>query len=192
MSRTPLLLALLGLLVRAPAAFSGPPDGPSGQLVQDAVPALTAEVKRLEKEAARDKSLVEELDVARARLAAAQGRTKEARAAWRKVIDTREERLARVEALARKGLLCNPSELTLCRGHVSEARCGLAEVERDWATLARELPKAIACWEARLAAVRTLARAGAIPPDDAAQKEKALLKELRQRRSASAGGAGDG
>jgi hypothetical protein len=182
MSKTPLLFALFGLLVPAPALVAGPPQGPSGRLVQDAVPALQAEVRRLEKEVARDKNLAEELDVARARLAAAQGRATEARAVWRKVIDTREERLARVEALVRKGLLCNPSELTLCRGHVSEARCGLAEVERDWVTLAGELPKVIAYWEARLAAVRTLAKAGAIRPDDAEQDEKALLKELGQAR----------
>jgi hypothetical protein len=90
--------------------------------------------------------------------------------------------VARSEALFRKGLLCNPSDLTLCRGHVSEARCGLAEVERDWVTLARELPKVIPYWEARLAAVRTLAKVGAISPDDAEQDEKLLLKEIRQAR----------
>jgi hypothetical protein len=182
MSRKPLLFALISLLASAPAVFSGPPEGPSGRLVQDEVPALQAEVRRLEKDVARDKSLAEELDVVRARLAAAQGRAREARSAWRKVIDAREERLARLEALFRKGLLCNPSELTLCRGHVAEAECGLAEAERDWVTLARELPKVIAYWEARLAAVRTLAKAGAIPPDEAEQDEKALLKELRQAR----------
>jgi hypothetical protein len=182
MPRKPFLFTLLSLLVLAPSAFSGPPEGPSGRMVQDAVPALQDEVKRLGKEVVRDKSLAEELDVARARLAAAQGRTGEARAVWRKVIAAREERLARVEALFRKGLLCNPSELTLCRGHVSEARCGLAEVERDQATLARELPKVIDYWEARLTVVRTLAKAGVLPPGDAEQDEKALQKELRQAR----------
>jgi hypothetical protein len=182
MSKKPLLLALLSLLVSAPAAFPGSPAGPSGRLVLDEVPILEAEVRRLEKEVARDKSLAAELDVARARLAAAQGRVKEARAAWRKVIVAREEHLARLETLFRKGLLCNPSEITVCRGYVAEARCELAEVERDRATLERELPKVIDYWEARLAAVRTLAKVGAISPDDAEQDEKALLKELRQAR----------
>jgi hypothetical protein len=178
----PLLFALLGLLVPAPALVAGPPEGPSGQQVQDAVPPLVAEVKWLEKEVARDANKADDLAVARARLAAAQGRRGEARTAWKEVITAREERLARLEALIRKGLDCDPSEITVCRGHVAEARCGLAEVERDQVTLARELPKVIACWEARLAALRTLAKAGAISPDDAEQEEKAVLKELRQAR----------
>jgi hypothetical protein len=182
MSKTPLLLALLSLLAPAPAVVAGPPEGPSGRMVQDVVPGLTAEVKRLEKEVARDKSLAEELDVARARLAAAQGRAREARAAWRKVIAAREERLARVEAKFRKGLLCDLSDLALCRGHVAAARCELAEVEGDREVLGRELPKVIDYWEARLAALRTLAKASVIPPEEVEQGETAIRKEFRQAR----------
>jgi hypothetical protein len=166
MSKMPLLFALLSLLLSAPALVAGPPQGPSSRQVQDAVPALLAEVRRLEKEVARDQSLAAELEVARARLAAAQGRIGAARASWRNIIAAREERLARCEVLVKRGLLCDPPDITFCRGYVAEARCELAEVERDRATLAEELPKVIAYWEARLAAMRTLAKVGAISPDE--------------------------
>jgi hypothetical protein len=182
MSKTPLLLALLSLLVLSPAAFSGPPEGPSGRMVQDAVPVLLAEVKRLEKEVARNTEKAEDLAVARARLAAAEGWMADARGAWRKLIAAREVRLARLEALFKRGLDCNPSEITLYRGQVAEARCGLAEVEGDRVALARELPKVITSWESRLAVLRTLAKVAAISPDDAEQGEKALLREIRQAR----------
>jgi hypothetical protein len=182
MSKTPLLLALLSLLVPAPALVAGPPEGPSGQQVQDAVPALQDEVKRLEKEVARDKWLAEELDVARARLAAAQGRMGEARTSWKKLITAREERLAWLEAAVRKWLDCDPADITICRGYVAEARCGLAEVEGDRVALARELPKVIDSREARLAQLRRLLKAAAISPEKAEQEEKAILKELRQAR----------
>jgi hypothetical protein len=128
MSKTPLLLALLSLLAPAPAVVAGPPEGPSGRMVQDVVPGLTAEVKRLEKEVARDKSLAEE------------------------------------------------------RGHVAAARCELAEVEGDREVLGRELPKVIDYWEARLAALRTLAKASVIPPEEVEQGETAIRKEFRQAR----------
>jgi hypothetical protein len=179
MSRMLFVSAVLVLLMQAPAVLSRPPDGPSGRLVKDAVPALQTEVKRLEKEVARDKNLAEELDVARARLAAAEGRTGEARAAWEKIIATR---LARLDVLLSGGLDCDPSDIALYRGAFAEARCGLAEVERDQATLSRELPKVIAFREDSLTRLRRLAKAGAISPDEAEKEEKALHKELREAR----------
>jgi hypothetical protein len=175
------LLVLFGLLVRAPAAFASPPEGPSGRVVQDAVPALAAEVKRLEKEVARAPELADELNVARARLATAQGRTGAARAAWRKVIAAREELVARCETLLAKGVLCDPSDLTLYRGAVAEARCGLAEVEGDRAALARELPKGIAYHEAMLRRLDELRKKGAYEPRET-EEERAIRKELHQAR----------
>jgi hypothetical protein len=178
MSKTPLLFALLSLLIPAPALVASPPEGPSGRLVLDAVPALQDEVKRLEKEVARDKSLAEQLDVARARLAVAQGRIGEARAAWEKIISTR---LARLDVLLRGGLDCDPADIALYRGSVTEARCGLAEVERDQATLARELPKVIASYQAVLEYYDTLRKKGAVAPEET-EGEKGIRKELRQAR----------
>jgi hypothetical protein len=174
------VLASLVLVLQAPAVLSRPPEGPSGRLVQDAVPALQADVKRLEKEVARDKNLAEELDVARARLAAAQGRTVEARSAWRKIVDAYEERMRRLEFLVARGAECDPNDVTCCRGAVATVRCELAEVERDWAALARELPKVIAYREAELARLRKSAQAGACSPQELEQGEKAHLKELRE------------
>jgi hypothetical protein len=178
MSRTPLLLALLTLLMPAPALVAGSPQGPSGQLVQDPVPALQDEVRRLEREVARDKSLTEELDVARARLAAAQGRIGEARAAWQKVIATR---VARLDVLLSGRLDCDPSDIALYRLALAEARCGLAEVERDRAALARELPKVIAYYEAMLKMYDKLREAKAYEPDET-EVERSIRKELRQAR----------
>jgi hypothetical protein len=177
MSKKPLLLTLLSLLVPAPALVAGPPQGPSGRLVQDPVPALTAEVKRVEKEVARDPRWAEELDVARARLAAAQGRTGEARAAWQQVIATR---VARLDVLLSGGLDCDPSYISLFRGSVAEARCGLAEAEGDRVALSRELPKVVTYREAQLAHLRRRAQVGTISTDDFEQGEKSLLKKIRQ------------
>jgi hypothetical protein len=182
MPKKPFLFAIVVLLLQVPAAFPGPPEGPSGRTVQDAVPALQDEVRRLEKAVARDKGLAEELDVARANLAAAQGRTGEARAAWQKIIATHEERLARLEARVRRGLDCDPSDIAIYRGAVVGARCGLAEVEGDRVALARELPKVITYREMQLARLRRLAKTGVISPDEVEQGEKALLKDLRQAR----------
>jgi hypothetical protein len=182
MSRTPALFALLGMLTQVPALLAGPPQGPSGRMVQDMVPTLLAEVKRLEKEVAHDKSLAEELDMARARLAAAEGRKMEARSAWRKIVAEYEERLCRAEFLAAKGAGCDPDAITSCRGVVAMVRCELAEVERDRAALTRELPKVIAFREAQLAWLRKLAQTGAVSPDEAEQGEKDLMKEIRQAR----------
>ena len=96
MSKKPLPLALLSLLDVDAGPGGWPPGRPVGRMVQDAVPCAAAEVKRLKKEIARDKSLAEELDVARARLATAQGKMGEARAAWQRIIGAGEERMAPV------------------------------------------------------------------------------------------------
>jgi hypothetical protein len=180
MSRTTLLFALLGLLAEVPAVVAGPPEGPSSRMVQDPVPALRAEVRRLEKEVARGGGPAEDLAVARARLAAAEGRTADARAAWRKILDARTERVIAWEALVRGGRICTADAPALMRGPVAEARCELAEVEGDRAALARELPKVIAYHEAQLAQLRRLADARACSPEDVEQGEKTLQKELRQ------------
>jgi chromosome segregation ATPase len=181
MSRIPLLFALLSLLSSAPALVAGPPQGPSGRLVQDPVPALQDEVLRLEKEVARDKSLTEELDVARARLAASQGEIGAARAAWKRVIATREEQLRKEEAL--NALYPGtPSSLAFAHWAVADARCGLAKAEGDRAALAQELPKVIAYWEGELALLRSQAEASTCSREQLEQGEKALLKALRQAR----------
>jgi hypothetical protein len=175
-----LLFALLGLLAPAPALVAGPPEGPSGQQVQDEVVTLKAEVKRLEKEVTRYEYKAEDLFEAQARLATAEGRPKTAAAAWRKLIAFREER---VRVLEQAGLRpCVPADPAILPGPVAEARCGLAEVEKDRAVLARELPKVIAYHEAILAALRTTAKEGAYPPEEAERGEQAHLKKLRQAR----------
>jgi hypothetical protein len=72
------LLTAFGLHFQTTGLVAGPPEVPSGRQVQDAVPALEAEVRRLDKEGAGDKGLADDLAVARARLAAAPGKTEEA------------------------------------------------------------------------------------------------------------------
>ena len=176
--------ALLVLLMQAPAVLSRPPEGPSGQMVLDEVTALKAEVQRLEKEIARDKtrpSLAEDLAVARARLLAAEGRATAASAAWRKIIAAREERMKRWELLFAKGAVCNPADLAIVRGSVAEARCGLAEVEKNRAVLARELPKVIAYHEAQLGIIDQLRKKGAYEAEET-EEERVLRKELRKAR----------
>jgi predicted component of type VI protein secretion system len=184
MSRTPLLFALLGLLVEAPTALCGPPEGPSGRLVQDAVPALAAEVKRLEKEAISGAISVEmndELHVAYARLAAAEGRTEDARYEWRELVSAREKRLARWISFDARRPATRPDEHAIYRGGVAKARCGLAEVEGDRAVLARELPELIASYEARLRLLDESRKKGA-NETEVTDEERAIRKELRQAR----------
>ncbi len=126
--------AVLVLVIQAPAVFSRPLEGPAGRLVQDPVPALQDEVKRLEKEVAREPELAQDLAFARARLAAAEGRTGEARAAWRKIIAAREEaRSVQWHLILHKGKVCDESDPAIGPGPVAEARCGLAEAEGDLA-----------------------------------------------------------
>jgi hypothetical protein len=78
MSKLTSLLAGFGLHFQTTGLVTGPPEVPSGRQVQEAVPAHQAEVRRLDKEVAGDKSLADDLAVARAGLAAAQGKTEEA------------------------------------------------------------------------------------------------------------------
>ena len=148
MSKKPLLLALLSLLVSWPAVFPGSPAGPSGRLVLDEVPILEAEVRRLEKEVARDKSLAGELDVARARMAAAQGRVGEARASWRKVIVAREERLARASAVQERAPFATCPKSRSAAGTSPRPDASLPKSSGTGPPGSRELPKVIEYWEA--------------------------------------------
>ena len=174
------VLASIVLVLQAPAVFSRPPQNPSGQMVQDEVTTLKGQVQRLEKEVTHDESKTEDLFEARARLAAAEGKTRVACAEWRKVIAARQARLTRFEALARTAEFSD-TDYAMVRGWVAEARCGLAEVERDRATLARELPKVIACYEARLEIIDTSRKRGAYEAEET-DDERAIRKELRQAR----------
>lgn len=181
MSKTPLLIALLSLLVPAPVLVAGPPEGPSGRLVQDAVPALQDEVKRLEKEVVREADKADDLAVARARLAAAEGKMGEARAAWRTIVAFREKRMARWDLLVAKGEVIGPTDPAILRGPLAQARCGLAEVEGDRAALERELPKVIAYREAQLRMLDELRRNEVSEPKET-DEERAIRKELRKAR----------
>jgi hypothetical protein len=180
MSRLHLLFALLGSLVGLTAVVAASPEGPSGRMVQDPVPGLRAEVQRLERAVAQGIEPPEDLATARARLAAAEGRTADARHAWQKILAARKERVARFEALVASGRICMVENPALLRGPVAEAQCGLAEVEGDRTVLGRELPKVIAYHEARLAQLRKLADARACSPEDVEQGEKEL-SQARQR-----------
>src|SRR5262249_53941058 len=117
----PLVCALFIVLSQAPAALSRPPNDSSTRMVKDDVAVLKAEVQRLEREVASDKSLAEDLAVARAQLAAAEGNRGEARAAWQKIIAAREERRVRWELLATKGMVCDATDPAIRRGPVAEA-----------------------------------------------------------------------
>jgi hypothetical protein len=182
MSRMLFVSAVLVLLLQAPEVFSRPPEGPSGQMVLQEVSTLKAEVNRLEKEAAKDENKAEDLALARARLAAAEGKTRAACAEWRKVIAARQERLTRFETLARRAGGVSDTDYAIVRGSVAEALCGLAEVERDRATLARELPKVITCHEAWLEIIDVLRKQGDYDSQKAEEEERAIHKELREAR----------
>lgn len=160
-----------------------PPEGPSSRMTQADVPALTAEVKRLEKAVGSDKYLADDLAVARARLATADGRTADARGAWRRIIASREEMMRRWEQLFASGKICAAPDPAMLGGPVAEARCGLAEVEGDQVTLAKELPKVIAYHEARLALVDLLRRKGAYEPQETEEERSSrkLIRQARQR-----------
>jgi outer membrane protein TolC len=183
MSRKPLLLALLSLLAPAPALVAGPPQSSSGRMVQDPVPALQDEVRRLETvvvENPKILGLVEDLTVARARLAAARGEMGVARAGWQSVIAARAERLRKLEARNKDGH-GTPPHLAVLRWELAETRCERAEAEGDRATLARELPKVIAFWEEVLYRPRRPADPD-FSPEGLTQGEKEILKDLRQAR----------
>jgi hypothetical protein len=67
------LLAVFGLHLQTTGLVADPPEVPSGRQV----PALQAEVHRLDKEVAGDKGLADDLAAARAGRAAAPGKTEE-------------------------------------------------------------------------------------------------------------------
>jgi hypothetical protein len=172
------MLLLLVILWPGPAAFAGPPEGPSSRMVPDPVPELRAEVQRREREAARapsDPSKAEDLCEARALLAAAEGRNGAAAAEWRKVIAYRDE----LKRLSMR--LCSPSPPAILEGPVAEARCRLAEVERDRAALAAELPKVIASYQAQLDRVQRLREFSAVAAEPTAE-EKDTRRRLREAR----------
>lgn len=179
-----LLTVLIGQVVLA-----GPPEGPSGRMVLDEVPQLRAEVKRLERATARNKgdvvrhddSWAEDLELARARLATAEGRIDAARQQWKAVIASREERQARLDVLAANGGYI--TERALLRGQIAQARCGLAEVERDRATLVRELPELIDGHKFLLDVFDIMHWMGDRRPEETAEEEKAVRKELRKARA---------
>ncbi len=182
MPRIPLLLALVWLPVTCQVVFAGPPERRSGKMVVDEAARLQAEVQRLEREVARDHSdpsASDELDVARARLAAAEGRIGEARAAWQKVIASREAVMRQWQRAAPK--VCTPIDPAILGGPVAEARCGLAEVEGDRATLTKELPNVIASHLGTLRILDELRKRGAYEPQET-DDERALQKEIRQLR----------
>jgi hypothetical protein len=183
MPRKLFVSASLVLVMVSPAVLSRPPEGPSGRMVLDEVTQLQTEVQRLEKGVANDKSdksKADDLAVARARLLAAEGRTEAACAAWRKIIASREDQLARWQLLILKGKICtSEDESALLRGPVAEGRCGLAEVEGDKAALVRELPKVIAYHETRLGIIDRLRKVRAYEAEET-EEERAIRKELHK------------
>jgi hypothetical protein len=66
---------------------------------------------------------------------------------------------------------------------LAEARCNLAEVEGRASDLGRELGKLISCHLARLESIDGLRKAGACRPEEAAEEERAIRKELRRAES---------
>jgi len=180
MRRALSVLAFLVFLLPGPAAIAGPPAGVSGRLVPDEVPELRAEVQRRER-AKADPSKAEWVAEARARLAEAEGRSEAAAVEWRKVIRCRTAALEDLERLLRAGRLCSGIDLILRRGSLAEARYRLAEVERDRAAVAAELPKVVSYYEARLDLFASLGKAGAIGPENAAE-ERDVPRELRKAR----------
>ena len=183
------LAAALTLLVPAPVALAGPPEGPSGRLVIDEAPQWRDVVAREEREIAKIERGVSrgthsplELDCAsgrlaeaRACLAEAEGRLDAAAGEWRKVIASREREMKWWASHP----TAEPPPPAILRGHVAEARCHLAEIERKPATLAAELPKLIAYYDAHLEMIDTLRQAGAYEPETT-DEERELRRELRK------------
>jgi hypothetical protein len=179
MSRTLLLLAFLW---PGSTLFAGPPEGTSGRIVPDPIPELRAEVQRREREVAKapsDPSKAEELCEARALLAEAEGRTGAAAAQWRKVIAYRQEQERKLKEDSRR--ICTPPQPAILQGPVSEARCRLAEVERDRAALAAELPKVIASYQAQLDRFQRLRECGAVAAEPTTE-ERDTRRRLREAR----------
>jgi hypothetical protein len=182
MPRTPIALAVLSLSLLWHPVFAGPPEGPTGKMVVSDVVQLRDDVLRLEKEVERDNSdpsAADDLDVARARLAAAEGRMGASRAAWKKIIASREAEMRQWQRSPPKW--CTETDKPRLRGRVAEARCSLAELEGNRAVLAQELPKVIAWHETMLLMWDKLREAKAAEPEET-ELERRIRKELRQCR----------
>jgi hypothetical protein len=115
-------------------------------MVLDGVESLRATVQQLERQG--DKVSGYELIEARARLAEAEGRPGAAADEWKKLVTYHQERIAGLKKLASQ--ICSPIDFVEARGCLADARCKVADVERDWATLAAELPNVIAWYEKQL------------------------------------------
>ena len=181
MLRMLFVTAVLVVLIQAPVVLSRPPEGPSGRMVQDQAAMLKAEVQRLEKAAKSEPGYEVDLTIARAQLAAAEGKIGKARTALRKLVAEYEERETRYIALTRAGAGtdCGPHALLQVRAATAYVRCALADVEGDRVVLARELPKVIACQETMLAWYDSLRKEGVYGPEET-DDERAMRKELRQ------------
>jgi hypothetical protein len=156
-------------------------------MVLDRAFELRAEVRELEAEFARAKSdpekrtwLAAQLAEARARLAELEGRRIAAAEEWRKVIAYRTERL---QLLTSGKICCSPGEVVICRGQLAEARCKVADLESDPATVTAELPKAIAGYKARIEMCRRLREVGAMAADDSKDEQVAgeALRRAEER-----------
>jgi hypothetical protein len=166
-------------------AVAGPPEKVPGRMVIDETPRLRAEVVRLERAAAHplgegERDIAEaELAEARARLATAEGSPDTAATEWRKATTLREKHLR----WALKHVCLTSGSYAALLGPLAEARCNLAEVEGRPSDLARELRTVVSCHLARLGALDDLRRCGALAPQEAAQEERAIRKDLRRAQS---------
>jgi hypothetical protein len=177
------LVLVLLTFVAGRSAYADHAEGVSGRMVLDRALELRAELRELEEEFARRKPdrekakwLAAQVAEARARLAELEGRPWAAVAEWKKVLAHRTERL---EQMTSGKICCSPREGVICRGGVAEARCRIAEIERDWDLLAAELPKAIAGYKARVEMYQALREARAIDADDV-KDEQVAREELRK------------
>jgi hypothetical protein len=166
-------------------AMAGPPEKVTGRTVVDETPQLRAEVARLGRAAARplaegEKDIAEaELAEARARLATAQGLPETAATEWRNAIALREKHLR----WAMKKLCLTASSFAVLQGPLAEARCNLAGIEGRPSDQARELRTVVSCHLVWLQALDDLRRHGALAPQDAAEEQRAVYKELRRAES---------
>jgi hypothetical protein len=185
MSKTTLLLPVLLTVVAG--ASARPPAGVSGRVVADGVLELKAEVERLQRHVDLAPSAEEiseacaALFEARARLAEAEGKPAVAAAEWRKVLAHRVDEETRIERLLKQGKLCIGIAPAMLQGPVADARCHLAEVERNRAVLAAELPKVIAYRQAQLEQLKTLRDHRAYPAEETSE-ERAMRDALRKAR----------
>jgi hypothetical protein len=187
------LIGISVLLAAVQPALAGPPERPSGRMVFDRAFELRAAVRHLEEENTRAKpdpdmprrmaeqiadSRAERLAQARAELAEMEGRYPAAGAEWRKVITLRNKRL---EWMLSPLACCGNAEIAMYRGHLAEARCHLAELERDRNVIEAELPKVILGYKKHLQFLRELRLANAIKEDDTEEQE--VAEKLRAAQS---------